>query len=191
MLRKSTSRSGMFTTRAVFACTLFSVALLLGTFSFFSFASNPTSGTITESNHSQSYTAGPFNVSNQTPVIELDSGPECHAGGAPGGDQAQPCDDYALTVTLPQGFTALHPAASIKVSMFWTDAGAGQSDYDLYIYKNPRNDCNPTDCTETSGSQAADYQSASGANPEAATIPVAGGHQNYTILVVPFTSNRA
>ncbi len=180
----------MFSTRAVFTCALFSVAALLGTFSFFSFASTPTSGTLTDVSGPMTYTAGPFNVSNQTPVIELDQGPECHARGVPGGDQAQPCDDYALTVTLPSGFTAAHPTASIKVTMSWTDAGAGQSDYDLYIYKNPRNDCSPTDCTQTSGSQAADYQSASGANPEVASIPVADGTQKYTIVVVPFTSTR-
>src|SRR5947209_6009879 len=128
-MKKNSAESAFFNPRIFAAFILCSAGAWLA---MLSFASNPSSGTITDTTTSQTYTAGPFNVSNQTPVIELDSGPECHAHGAPGGDQAQPCDDYALTVTLPSGFTAAHPTASIKVTMSWTDAGAGQSDYDLY-----------------------------------------------------------
>ncbi len=65
------------------------------------------------------------------------------------------------------------------------------SDYDLYIYKNPRSDCSPADCTATDGSQAADYQSASSSNPEIASIsPLADGTQKYTLVAVPFTPTR-
>ena len=49
-------------------------------------------------------------------------------------------------------------------------------------------DCNPSDCTSTDGTQAADYQSASTNNPEIATIsPLQDGSQTYTIVVVPYT----
>src|SRR2546423_4452068 len=72
--------------------------------------------------------------------------------------------------------------------MSWTDTGTGNSDYDLYIYKNPRGDCSPNDCTSTDGSQAADYQSAGGSNPEVATIsPLLDGTHKYTVVVVPYT----
>jgi hypothetical protein len=186
MKKNFVSQSAFFNPRIFAAFVLCSVGAWIG---MLSFASTPSSGTLTDTSGPQVYTAGPFNVSNQTPVIQLDSGPECHAHGAPGGDQAQPCDDYALTVTLPGGYHSAHPIASVKVTMSWTDAGAGQSDYDLYIYKNPRNDCSPTDCTQTSGSQAADWQSASGANPEVANIsPLADGTQKFTIVAVPFTA---
>src|SRR5437879_6081945 len=72
--------------------------------------------------------------------------------------------------------------------MSWTDNGSGASDYDLYIYKIPRSDCNPNDCTSTDGSQADNYQSASSSNPEIATIsPLSDGTQKYTLVVVPYT----
>ncbi|PYS27368.1 MAG: hypothetical protein DMF75_20505, partial [Acidobacteria bacterium] len=130
------------------------------------------------------YTAGPFNVANPTPVIEVDRGPECN-------NPSQPCDDYALTVTLPAGYHAAHPNASVQITMGWTDTGTGNSDYDLYIYKNPRADCSPNNCTVTDGSQAADYQSAGGSNPEVASIsPLADGTQKYTVVAVPYTPTQ-
>ncbi len=92
-------------------------------------------------------------------------------------------------MTLPSGYAAAHPSASIKVTLSWTPTGGsnGKADYDLYVYKNPRNDCSPSDCTVTNGSQAADFQSSSSANPEIASIPVADGTNHYTIVVNPYT----
>ncbi|HWN64355.1 MAG TPA: hypothetical protein VNN24_01580, partial [Candidatus Binatus sp.] len=147
----------------------------------FSFAATPPSGTLTTTSGPISYTTGQFFVANPTPVIEVDSGPECD-------NPLQPCDDYALTVTLPSGYAATHPNAAIKVTMSWTDNGSGASDYDLYIYKNPRGDCSPQDCTVTDGSEAADYQSASSSNPEIANIGgLTDGTHKYTVVVVPYT----
>src|SRR5439155_26797902 len=169
---------GAFNPRAFAAFLLCSAGVMLA---MLSFAATPSSGTLTDTSGPVTYTAGPFFVANPTPVIEVDSGPECFGS-------EQPCDDYALTVTLPSGYAAAHPNAAIKVTMSWTDNGSGASDYDLYIYKNPRSDCSPTDCTSTDGSQAANYQSASSSNPEIATIsPLADGTQKYTLVVVPYT----
>jgi hypothetical protein len=85
-----------------------------------------------------------------------------------------------LTVTLPAGYAAAHPNAAVKATLSWTDSGSGQSDYDFYIYRGIVHD--------TDGSQAADFQSASGANPEIATIsPLSDGTQQYTLKVVPYT----
>src|SRR5205085_8092298 len=132
IMKKNTSaQAGFFHARMIIAAAFIGTAGWIG---MLSFASTPPTGTLTDTSGPVSYTAGPFNLSNPTPVIELDSGPEC-------GSAAQPCDDYALTVTLPSGYHAAHPNAAIKVSMSWTDSGAGQSDYDIYIYKNPRPDC--------------------------------------------------
>src|SRR5438552_506669 len=83
------------------------------------------------------------------PMLFVDQGPECSGS-------AQPCDDYALTVTLPAGYAVAHPTAAVKVTLSWTDTGSASSDYDLYIYKGAVH--------ATDGSQAADYQSASSAN---------------------------
>jgi len=177
MKTNSRSEAGAFNPRAFAAFLLCSAGVMLA---MLSFAATPSSGTLTDTSGPVTYTAGPFFVANPTPVIEVDSGPECN-------NPAQPCDDFALTVTLPAGYAANHPGASIKATLSWNDTGSGNSDYDLYIYKNPRGDCSPNDCTVTNGSQAADYQSASSSNPEIATIPVSDGTQKYTVVVVPFT----
>src|SRR5213595_4163401 len=178
MRRNTNSQAAFFNPRIFGAFFLCSVGAWLA---MFSFASTPSSGTLTDTSGPVSYTAGPFFVSNPTPVIELDSGPEC-------GGSSQPCDDFALTVSLPSGYQTTYPNASVKVTLSWTDSGSGSSDYDLYIYKTPRGDCSPQDCTSTDGTQAANYQSASSSNPEIATIsPLADGTQKYTLVVVPYT----
>src|SRR5438128_5091003 len=149
MRKNPASESGLFNPRTLIAFSLCSVGVLLA---MFSFAATPSSGTLTDTSGPQSYTAGPFFVANPTPILFVDQGPECFGS-------AQPCDNYALTVTLPSGYAAAHPNAAVKVTLSWTDNGSGASDYDLYIYRNPRADCSPQDCTSTDGSQAADSQS--------------------------------
>src|SRR5438874_3363189 len=179
MRTNTNSQAAFFNPRLFGAFLLCSAGAWLA---MLSFASTPSSGTLTPTSGPISYTAGPFFVSNPTPIIELDSGPEC-------GGSSQPCDDFALTVSLPSGYHTSNPNASVKVTLSWTDSGSGSSDYDLYIYKTPRPDCHPNDCTQTDGGEAADYQSASSNNPEIATIsPLHDGTQTYTIVVVPFTA---
>ncbi|HEV2855665.1 MAG TPA: PKD domain-containing protein [Thermoanaerobaculia bacterium] len=136
-------------------------------------AAVPASGTLTDTSAPLTYSAGPFAVANPTPVLFVDQGPECL-------NPLQPCDDFALTVVLPAGYHATHPNAAVRVTLGWTDNGAGVSDYDLYIYKGT--------VINTDGSQAADYQSASGDNPEVGTIsPLADGPATYTVKIIPYT----
>jgi len=133
----------------------------------------PPSGILTDSSGPLAYASGPFNVANATPVPEVDVGPQCN-------NPTQPCDDFALTVQLPAGYMAAHPNAAVKVTMHWTDAGTGKSDYDLYVYQGT--------VTNTDGSQQAYAQSASGNNPEVATFNgLADGSNNFTVKIVPYT----
>src|SRR6266480_2766046 len=170
MRKNPVSPSGLFNPRALIAFSLGSVGALLA---MFSLAATPSSGTLTDTSGPLSYTAGPFFVANPTPILFVDQGPECSGS-------AQPCDNFALTVTLPAGYAAAHPNAAVKVTLAWTDAGSGLSDYDLYIYKGT--------VGNTDGSEAADYQSASSANPEIATIsPLVDGTNQYSVKVVPYT----
>ena len=170
MRKKTVSESGLFNPRILIALSLCSVGVLLA---MFSFAATPSSGTLTDTSGPQSYTAGPFFVANPTPILFVDQGPECFGS-------AQPCDDFVLTVTLPAGYAAAHPNAAVKVTLAWTDTGSGLSDYDLYVYRGIVHD--------TDGSQAANYQSSSSANPEIATIsPLNDGTAQYTVKVVPYT----
>jgi hypothetical protein len=169
MKKNPASQSGLFNPRVLIAFSLCSVGVLLA---MFSFAATPSSGTLTINSGPISYTAGPFFQSNQSPLGlgQLDTGPRC--------DAADPCDSYTLTVSLPAGYAAAHPNAAIKATMFWTDTGTGQSNYDLYIF----NGINPT----VDGNHPADHQSVSNSNPEVAIInPVIDGNTHYTLKIVP------
>lgn len=135
-------------------------------------AATPASATLTATSGPVVYTAGPFVVANPTPIIEVDVGPRCN-------NPVEPCDEFALTVALPSNYTTAHPNDVIQVTQSWTDAGTGQSDYDLYVY--------PGTVTTTDGSQAAPYESAGAANPEVTAFCVFNGTKNFTIVTVPFT----
>lgn len=173
-MRSSRFYSSLFNSRTLIvliAAIALCVAAFIGTRR--SAAATPTSGTISEANPVLTYDAGPFNIPNQSPLGlgQLDQGPRCSA--------QFPCDNFALTVSLPAGYTALHPNASIKVTLFWTDLGSGQSDYDLYIFRGAVGDLN--------GGRQADYQAASGANPEVASVtPLQDGSNTYSLKIVPY-----
>jgi hypothetical protein len=77
----------MFTLRGTIACALFSVALLLGVFSFHSFATpSPASGTLTPTNLSITYMDGPL-APNPTGVLPP---PVCSGNTL--------CSDFTLTI---------------------------------------------------------------------------------------------
>src|SRR5712692_9488672 len=107
--------SRKFRTRIILALLgCLTVAVLVATMR--SFAATPSSGTLTDTSGPLNYTAGPFTVANQTPLPFVDNGPECN-------NPSQPCDDFALTITLPAGYHAANPNAAVKVTLSWTDAG--------------------------------------------------------------------
>src|SRR3989442_14197799 len=89
MKKNPTSQSGLLNLRVLSALALCSLGVFIGALSF---ASTPSSGTLTNTSPPVSYSAGPFFVANPTPVIEVDSGPECF-GTSP------PADDFKLTVS--------------------------------------------------------------------------------------------
>src|SRR5213078_2021449 len=154
------------------------LAIVVAMTAWTSLAATPSSGTLSEGTPVLNYDAGLFNTANQSPLGlgQLDQGPRCNG-------TTFPCDSYALTISLPAGYAAQHPNASAKATMYWADTGSGQSDYDLYIYRG--------NVTTLNGSQAADYQSAGGANPEVATIsPLEDGDNLYTLKIVPYITTH-
>ncbi len=170
MRKASLSKSGYYNPRLFLSFLLCGMGICM---TWLAFAATPASGTLTDSATTLTYDAGPFFIPNQTPAGagQLDVGPRCN-------DQF-PCDSYGLTVTLPPGYLTLHPNASIKATMYWTDTGTGNADYDLYIYNGV--------VGNLSGSQPASYQAASGANPEIASIiPLVEGTTQYTFKIVPY-----
>ena len=82
MKKSSACESGAFNPR-IFAAFLLCAAG--GWLAMLSFASTPSTGTIDPSTNppqnNVSYTAGPFFVSNPTPIIEVDSGPAAQKRG--------------------------------------------------------------------------------------------------------------
>jgi hypothetical protein len=174
-MQKNTDSESAFFNPRIFAAFLFcSVGAWLG---MFSFASTPSSGTLSPTTPPLTYDAGPFNAPNTSPVGagQLDQGPRCSA--------QFPCDNFELTVSLPSGYVAAHPNAAVRVTLSWTDTGSGQSDYDLYIYNGVVGDINPTPPAFTG---PADHQSSTSANPEVAIInPLADGDTKYSIKIVP------
>jgi hypothetical protein len=174
------SKSGAISLRLLAAFLFCAAAALLA---MSGFADIPAAGTLTNKSGPLTYTAGPFFVSNKTPIIEVDVGPRCNG-------TTLPCDDHALTVTLPSGYMSRHPNAAVRVTMSWIDAGTGQSDYDMWVYPNPDTACNPTDCSSTNGTQTPIHQSTTSANPEVVIInPLHDGTQTYTLKIVPSTAS--
>src|SRR6266404_9212757 len=125
LLKGSTSR---YFRAAILIMVLGFVASALILTTLHSSAATPPNGTLSETNPVLTYDAGPFNVPNQSPVGlgQLDTGPRCN-------NNAFPCDNFALTVSLPSGYVAAHPNSGIKLTMSWTDSGSTQSDYDIYV----------------------------------------------------------
>src|SRR5437879_3759170 len=72
-------------------------------------AATPASGTLSDANPLLTYDAGPFNVPNQSPIGlgQLDTGPRCDS-------TSFPCDNYELTVSLPDGYIAQHPNSGLR-----------------------------------------------------------------------------
>ena len=172
MKKNLISQSGIFNPRILLAFSLCSVGTWMA---MLSFASTPPSGTLTDVSGPVTYDAGPFNTDNPTPIPEVDAGPHCDANF--------PCDIFYLTVTLPAGYHAANPNAFIKFTQFWTDAGTGQSDYDLYVYKGH--------ITTLDGSEQAASQSNGSANPEICTFtPLADGTQTFSVISTPFISTQ-
>src|SRR5438477_3084678 len=115
MLRKSTSRSGLLILRGAIICALFSIALVLGTFSFHSFATpSPVSGTLTPTSGPITYTDGPL-VTNETGLL-----------GPPLCTVPNSCSDFTLTVNA----SAVAATKEILIQGTWTPT---QDDFDMFI----------------------------------------------------------
>ena len=80
----------------------------------------------------------------------------------------RPCDDFALTVSLPSNYAETHPNDVIRITESWADTGTGQSDYDLYIYKGT--------VTNTDGSEVS-FPGDGQREPRIASMPVFDGRR--------------
>src|SRR5882762_2984076 len=95
MKKNSDSQSGVFNPRTLIALLLCTFGVSFG---WLSFASTPSSGTLTDTSGPLTYTAGPFfapNAFGNTIAGECAPDPS---------DPLVPCDTYQLHVVLPAGY---------------------------------------------------------------------------------------
>ena len=122
MKKNPFSQSGFFTCRLLLAFLLCSAGVLL---TMFSFASTPSSGTLTDTSGPLTYTAGPFfqpNAFGSSIAGECDPSPS---------DPLVPCDIYSLHVSLPDGYVQANPNTHLFVRIDWSVPAAV---FDLYLW---------------------------------------------------------
>jgi len=129
------------------------------------FAANPAGGRLTDQERTLTYKGGPFVAPNRTdPVLGDGSTLLCLPA-------VSPCDDFTLTVTLPDDFLVTHGEASISVALASDNE---RSDYDLYV-------------VDGSGEYVTIGYNAGPA--ESVEFAVRPGTHSYTIRAVPFSNN--
>jgi len=132
-------------------------------------AATPAGGTLSPSNRTVIYAGGPFTV----PTNSTDS-----AGGPVTCDQAHPCEDYNLTIDIPQSYKDTHPTDVVKIVIAWDDP-TGQQDLDAFLVNNPDDGNYPA------------HADNGGSEPETVVFPmskITAGAHNYFVRVVPFIS---
>jgi len=146
------TKPGAFLTVAVNLCAVLLAAR--------GFAATPSSGTLSPSAATLTYSAGPFANDN-------DSAPAAGVTPTCAGD-ALPCDQYALKVSIPPSDGTSY---IVTISVGWANAS---SDFDLTVLDAHGNEV---------------VQSATAADPEVASFSAAPRiDSDYTILVVPYST---
>src|SRR5918911_1505122 len=123
-------------------------------------AASSTSGTLTTANTQSNplhFTGGPFYTGNQTGFNSALGGLRCSPA------QAFPCEDYALTVSLPDG---LLDTKQVHVQVSWPDPNA---DFDIFIMQN---------------GVVVNNNGATSADPENALLPAKS--DTYLVRIIPF-----
>ncbi len=130
-------------------------------------ATNPASGTLTPTTEAIAADGGPYLVSNPSGVAT--GSPVCDGAGAA-------CDEFLLTVELPESFRNANPNLAIRVALD-TASPSGADDLDLYIRDAATG--------ELIGSAA------TGTASEVATVPVSSLPASVRIEIVPFAVSGA
>src|SRR5262245_5356420 len=144
------------------ACST-AVLLTLGCATAFA-TPTPSSGTISPLTPLLTYTDGPITAVNPTNQVPGSVGPNC--GAVPNS-----CSDYMLTVSIPSGYTALHPNEVVAIKVQWPTATV--NDFDVYIL-------------DAGGNAVAHPGSATSADPEIASFHVTDGTVTYLIRVAAY-----
>lgn len=128
------------------------LALVAATLPVTADAATPPSGSVSNAAPTTTWSADPSTVPNVSGTT-----------GTASCGNAQPCDDYALKVSVPAGYDAGH---SLRIDVRWPDSAA---DFDLYVL-------------DAAGREVA--TSASSSDPETVLLPAVPA--SYTVRVVPY-----
>ena len=167
MKQKSPSQSGFLQPRVLFALLL---CLLGASLAVVGLATTPATGTLSPANRVVNFTGGPFTI----PTNSTDS-----AAGPVTCDAANPCEDFGLTIDIPQTYKDANPNDTIQIQISWADPTGGQ-DLDAFLVNDP----------DTGSAYPAHAKNGSD-NPEVMTIPISAvvaGPQHYFVRVIPFVS---
>lgn len=126
-------------------------------------AATPSSGSVSPSSTTATFTGGPFDFTNESGVPPIDPAP-----GVPPAcvDPALPCDDFALTTSIPG---ADPHSYGIQVAVTF----GGTADFDLWLM-----DSDGTTIEAASANTAGE--------PELVTIHAPAGVHNYIVRVIPY-----
>ncbi|HEX8489642.1 MAG TPA: hypothetical protein VF626_01370, partial [Chthoniobacterales bacterium] len=132
-------------------------------------ATTPPSGTLSPSNPVLEFTGGPFVIpANASDNVE---GPvDC--------DAANPCEDFGLTIDLPQSYKDSHPNDIVRIVISWDDPSSGQ-DLDTWLVDDPDDNTYPAHAGNGSS------------NPEVMELTLdkfPAGTSKYFVRVAPFIS---
>jgi PKD repeat protein len=166
MRTNNQSESGFFKTRVLIAFALCAVGGLLAVVSV---ATTPPSGTLSPANPVLEFTGGPFII--PTNASDNVNGPvDC--------DAANPCEDFSLTVDIPQSYKDANPNGIVRIEISWNDP-SGQQDLDTWLVDDPDDQTYPAHAENL------------GNNPEVMEIPLnkfPAGASKYFVRVAPFAS---
>lgn len=166
MRKKFFSESASFRPRVLIAAALCCLAIFLAAVSF---ATTPASGTLSPDNRSIEFTGGPFLIATNS------------SDNAPGPvtcDATNPCEDFALTIDIPQSYKEANPKDEIHITISWDDPTGGQ-DLDTWLVDDPDDGTYPA------------HASNGGDNPEVIVLTmdqVPAGAHNFFVRVAPFIS---
>jgi hypothetical protein len=164
MHHRNSSRSAFSTLRAVLAVALCAA----GAFIAFA-ATTPPTGTLSPGNPEVTFTGGPFLIA--TNASDNAPGPvDC--------DAANPCEDFGLTIDIPQSYKDAHPNDVVRIVISWDDPSGGQ-DLDAWLVDDPDDQTYPA------------HAANGGDNPEVMELTLdkfPAGSSKYFVRVAPFVS---
>ncbi len=150
--------------RALIAAAALATALPL-------YAAEPSSGTLSEDGEAIEFGGGPFAGANVSGTSAGGMEPTCI-------NPVLACDDFALTVDLPEDYSERYPSGLVRIVIQLDDPGANAAeDYDLFLY-------------DASGTTRLGSSTSEGST-EVVSFLADGGLSEFLVRIVPFSATAS